>query len=233
MPVMLCPFMNSELGEARPYADFWRYVFANSDLGQGDIFAPQDCIGSGHLKMDQSTEWFAELKEAVKSKPGLHFWADIETFEETDWTAAPLDRFVHQMVNLRPFVEDYITFAYSHYYSPNNTDPGYQKTLQTYVQTGQLDTRPPTVPTNLMAKRQGKRAMLLTWDAASDKVGICGYNIFRNGKLISRHQVPRKGEQPDFRATAFEDKKPPRRGKLAYEIQAYDFAGNTSEKIAF
>lgn len=231
MPVMLCPFMNHKVGEAQPYADLWKYVFANTDLGKGDIFAPQDCIGAGGLNLDIYQDWFARLKKAVDSKPGLSFWVDTETFVQEDWTAGTIDRFVRQLKDLRPYVKDYVTFAYSHYYSPNNTAPGYHETLKQYVKTGTLESEPPTAPTNLQARRQEDGSVILTWDAAKDNVGVCGYEIYRNGTRISRHQVPRHGEKPGFQPTLFVDKEPTSILDLSYDVVAYDFAGNKAPRL--
>src|SRR5690606_17006748 len=61
MPIMLAPFMNYRLGSAKEYADMWKQVFAQTRFKAGDIFAPQDCVGAGGLKLELVSEWFAEL----------------------------------------------------------------------------------------------------------------------------------------------------------------------------
>ncbi|HEY3415004.1 MAG TPA: DUF4434 domain-containing protein [Armatimonadota bacterium] len=231
MPVMLCPFMNYRLGTPALYRGFWERVFASCALGRGDIFAPQDCVGAGGLTLDNFAQWFAALRKAVDTKPGLVFWSDTETFYQDDWTSATLNRFVRQLKGVQPYVEGSITFAWSHYYSPNNVDAGWQKTYAGYVRTGKLESVPPSTPRHLRAARQANGTVRVTWEASTDNVGICGYYVFRNGVRVSRQQgskglTNRKGPQTTYidRPTA----QPPR---ASYEVQAYDFAGNVSRRV--
>jgi hypothetical protein len=85
LPVMLCPFMNYRLGTPDEYRAMWTDVFANCALGKGDIFAPQDCVGAGGLRLQDVDAWFAALKKAVATRPDLRFWSDTETFIQEDW----------------------------------------------------------------------------------------------------------------------------------------------------
>ncbi len=193
MPVMLCPFMNYRVGvNANGYRDLWKYVFANTSLGKGDIFCPQDCVGAGGLTLDKLAEWFAALKQAVDSKPGLRFWVDTETFDQTDWTSGTMDRLVQQLRLVRPYVDTAITFAWSHYYSPNNAAAGWQKTWKDYMANRKLDAQPPTEPVNFKILRQGDGSVRVSWLPSSDNIGVCGYDIYRNGTRITRHQSGRE-----------------------------------------
>ncbi|HEY3266937.1 MAG TPA: DUF4434 domain-containing protein [Armatimonadota bacterium] len=223
MPVMLCPFMNYRLGSPEQYRDTWAWVFAHCSLGQGDIFAPQDCVGAGGTTIDNFVPWLAALKQAVDSKPGLRFWTDAETFDQADWTAAPLNRFIRQLKGAQPYVEHSVTFAYSHYYSPVSCAPGWQKTLADYVRTGKLETQPPTPPTYLKAAR-GTGRIALTWNKSKDNVGVASYAVLRDGVRIARIQASKTSPIP---AAAFTDTSAPA-GEVRYAVQACDFAGNSS-----
>ena len=72
-------------------------------------------MGAGGLELGMVDEWFSLMNEAVKTKPGLQFWSDAETFGQRFWTSAPPDRFVEQVKIVNPYVSNIITFAYSHY----------------------------------------------------------------------------------------------------------------------
>ena len=46
------------------------------------------------------------------------------------------------------------------------------------------DTRPPTVPTNLVAAVVSSTQIDLSWDASTDNMGVGGYRIYRNGIYV-------------------------------------------------
>jgi hypothetical protein len=236
MPVMLCPFMNYRLGRPEAYAEMWKTVLANTALGKGDIFAPQDCVGAGGLTLDNFAAWFAALREAAATKPGLRFWSDTETFNQEDWTSATLDRFVTQLKGVQPYVEKSLTFAYSHYYSPNAVAPGYHRTLREYVRTGRLEASPPSAPTEARAERLEDGRVVVRWRAAADNIGVAGYYIFRDDQRIARAATGRDARTgdpfppPPGAPLEFVDKGAPREGMPVYAVQAYDFAGNVSPK---
>lgn len=229
LPVMLCPFMNAIVGKPEAYQAFWTTVFARTALSDGDIFCPQDSVGAGGLKLEQVPAWFAALRKAVDTKPGLRFWSDTETFDQRDWTSAPLNRFVAQMKSVQPYVERCLTFAYSHYYSPNTVNPGYQRTYKEYVRSGKLDDVSPSQPAEFQAKKRAGD-VLLWWKASTDNVGVCGYVISRNGSPVHRMQLPRTPD-PKLMWLEWTDTNAPIGPTTVYAVQAYDFAGNLSAGV--
>ena len=48
------------------------------------------------------------------------------------------------------------------------------------------DTQPPTAPTGLAASSVTQTALTLRWVAATDNVGVSGYNIYRSGTLLGQ-----------------------------------------------
>ena len=211
----------------------WKYVLTNSGLKAGDVFSPQDCIGSQKLKMDNYTQWFAALRKAADSVPGLRFWANTETFDISDWTSAPIKRFIRQMNDVSPYVDDWVTFAYSHYYSPNVIMPGYHQTYMDYVKTGVLEEIPPTAPASLSVQVMSDGRIKLEWEPATDNVGVCGYYIFKNGHKVAKTQAlragsPRKVEGP---ATSIILEEIQFWETDVFEVQTFDFAGNVSGKV--
>lgn len=238
LPFLFCPFMNYRLGTATQYRDFWTRVFARTHLRPGDIFAPQDCVGAGGLTMDNFTTWFAELRKAVDTKPGLLFWSDAETFVQADWSSAPLNRFVRQLQGVAPYVDNIISFAYTHYYSPNLVDPGFHRTYVDYVQSGgRLDSQPPSPPANVRAavltSEYGPPAVSLEWDAARDNLGVYSYTVYRDGRAVATTQVARPGHPDDVLFLLnFVDTNLQAGHTYRYEVRATDFAGNASAPSA-
>ena len=50
---------------------------------------------------------------------------------------------------------------------------------------GNQDTQAPTAPTNLTASAVTETTLTLTWNASTDNVGVTGYDVYRNGVLIT------------------------------------------------
>lgn len=235
LPLMLSPFMNSIYGSAEEYAKNWAYLFKHTDLGKGDIFCPQDSVGGGGLKIDEVDHWFAELRKAVDTKAGLLFWANTETFNHLNWSSAPLNRFIRQMEIEKPYVDNIITFAYCHYYSPNNIDKGFHETYLKYVKSGRLENRKPTPPKKVKVREVGENKFLISWYPARDNIGIYGYEVYRDKKLIFTTNVDRifkgkKGKKEGL-VMSYIDKVPlkDKFKELSYEVRAIDFAGNISK----
>lgn len=231
LPFMLSPFMNSNYGKPKEYAENWAYLFKNTELGKGDVFCPQDSVGGGGLNIHEVEDWFSELKKAVDTKPGLLFWANVETFNHKNWSSAPLNRFIKQMEIVHPYVSNIITFSYSHYYSPNNIDIGFHSNYLDYVRNCKLEKQKPSMPKDLKVQRVGLNKFLITWKASEDNNGIYGYNLYRDGRIIYSTNVQRvyggvkKGILMKFIDKCF------LKGKITnitYAVRAVDFAGNLS-----
>ncbi len=140
MPVMLSPFVTQWGCDAKKAGEEWTKVFEVANFREGDIFCCQDAVGAGHITIDMLDGYFSELKKAVDTEPGLHFWANSEDFT-TDYQSADLNRFVRQMNIAEPYVEGYVTFAYSHYYAKDyNGKGGYHEAYKHYYNTGDTGT---------------------------------------------------------------------------------------------
>jgi len=136
MPLMLSPFVISGVSPAATCAA-WSAVFANTRFRAGDIFCCQDSVGAGHIGMKDLDRYFAAMKAAADTKPGLAFWANNENFTAADWSSAPLSRFVEQMKITSKYVEKHVTFAYSHYYAPDMGKAEYHEAYLRYRLTGE------------------------------------------------------------------------------------------------
>ncbi|WP_197260053.1 carbohydrate-binding protein [Paenibacillus dendritiformis] len=83
------------------------------------------------------------------------------------------------------------------------------------------DTEPPAAPANLAATGFTATSVSLSWNAASDNVGVTGYEVYRNGALagttaLTSHTV--KGLTPDT--------------TYSFTVKAKDAAGNASDPSA-
>ncbi|OFX30924.1 MAG: hypothetical protein A2W92_07270 [Bacteroidetes bacterium GWA2_42_15] len=227
MPFMLCPFVNYRIGNSQDNRDMWQYVFSGTHFREGDIFAPQDCVGAGGLELGMVDKWFSDMKEAVKSKPGLLFWSDAETFDQRFWTSATLDRFVEQMETVKPYVSNIISFAYSHYYSPFQTTKGFHETYLEYVKTGTLPMNAIPEPVeNLIAYANSEGKLNLSWKEPKNKKNLAGYYIFKDNQLIGNLQY----KNEDQYITGFQDKSSEVKVKCQYEVCSYTCSGITSTK---
>jgi hypothetical protein len=230
LPVMWCPFMNSNLGTPQPYETMWENVFAGLHTSAGDIFCPQDCVGAGGLKLNQVASWFSALRKAVSTKPGLAMWSDVETFDLSDNTTATMDRVISQLKIEQPFVDNYITWEFCYYDSPFNIDPGFYKTYMGYFNTGSLEIIPPSTPANFTAVLQKNGDVVLNWDESKDNIGVCGYYVYRNGIMICKKQVPinRRHKKINPSLTNLTDVFLHSNTDYSYQVKAYDFANNLS-----
>lgn len=232
LPILLSPFMNSSCGTAKEYANNWTYFFAHTDLIKGDIFCVQDAVGSGRLSLNEVNPWFTALRKSVNSKPGLLFWANAENFDYVNNSSVPINRFVEQLKLESPCVDNIVTFSYSHYYSPNNIDKGFQMAYYDYVSNGKLSVHKPKSPENLAVKTLNKNEFLVSWEAPKDNDDICGYNVYRDGILVFNTTVQRRyGGDPKGIYMNFTDRPLLKNNMYScnYEVKSFDFYGNLSD----
>ncbi len=85
------------------------------------------------------------------------------------------------------------------------------------VQTG--DGIAPTSPDNLQVERQGDQSVRLTWSAASDNVGVAGYRVLRDGRLLATALL-----------TEFIDHSVESGNNYVYTVRAQDARGNLSDE---
>ena len=83
------------------------------------------------------------------------------------------------------------------------------------------DTTAPTVPTSLVATAASSSQINLSWNAATDNVGVAGYRLTRNGSVIA-----------STTATTFSDAGLAPQTAYTYSVAAFDAAGNTSAASA-
>ncbi len=90
------------------------------------------------------------------------------------------------------------------------------------VMTYRADTEPPTAPTGLTATANGSTRVDLTWTAASDNLGVTGYEVYRDGTQVATvGTVTAYGDSGLAPGTAY-----------SYTVRARDAAGNRSPTSA-
>jgi len=83
------------------------------------------------------------------------------------------------------------------------------------------DTIPPTTPTSLQANPISSSQINLTWTAATDNVGVIGYNVYRDGSLnpIDTSPTPSYSDSGLIASRTY-----------SYEVSAFDATGNEGSK---
>ncbi|GAA3881494.1 hypothetical protein GCM10022381_24690 [Leifsonia kafniensis] len=82
-----------------------------------------------------------------------------------------------------------------------------------------LDTTAPSVPTALAASATTSAGTTLTWVLSTDNVAVTGYEIYRNGALVTTIEAP---------ATTYTDTGLTASTTYTYTVKARDAAGNVS-----
>ncbi len=88
---------------------------------------------------------------------------------------------------------------------------------------GPADTTAPTVPTGLRATAKTATSVSLAWTAATDDVGVTGYDVYRDGTKVGAAPVT---------GTTFTDTGLSASTAYGYTVRARDAAGNVSAASA-
>ncbi len=243
LPLLLSPFYAQYLamGPVTTLTNLVRFL-NKVNFRDGDIFAVQDAVGAKWVEEKNLEMTWKLYKAAVDScDKDIKLWANCENFslafadtavdgiftrpatENTVSVTETLDRYVWQMNTASKYAENIIVFSYNHYYSPSLVNPAFNKTYIDYVKNGYiLETEKPSAPKNFTA--EAENGVTLTWEAAEDNMGIAYYRIEKDGKFLSRVEIFYGYE---------ELKLTDENGSLGsvYTIEAYDAAGNVSEKV--
>jgi chitodextrinase len=80
-----------------------------------------------------------------------------------------------------------------------------------------VDAQAPTVPGTLTATAAGSTQVNLSWGASTDNVGVTGYEVFRNGALLTTTTGTTHTDTPVSAGSTY-----------SYQVRALDAAGNRS-----
>lgn len=227
MPMMLSPFLSASYTTAAQAGETWEKIFAKTRFRPGDIFCCQDSVGAGYISLDQLDGYYRALKKAVDTKPGLHFWANNEDFTQSDWTSAPLNRFVRQMEIASNYVEAHVTFAYSHYQNPDVGKTGNHLAYKTYFETGKIPACSLPAPELVCTAEDGGTRVTVKGSFANGDKTAWRVHIKKNGKAFRTIDLSAKydSETMEF---SFSDANLDGSGTVEYEVYIEDYYGNFS-----
>jgi len=144
MPMLLSPYNAWFFGEPEALEEPLKKSFALTHFRPGDVFCPQDCLGTEIVHWDDSPKFFAVMKRAVDTVDGLRLWSNCENFkadvpkEQLGSIPCKVSRFVEQMKLISDYVSCYATFVYSNFAPDTSGNPYFQKLYCDYVKTGKV-----------------------------------------------------------------------------------------------
>ncbi len=196
----------------------WEYILGNSPL---DILALQDGVGAGHATASQLPAWYQATQTAIcHSANHMLFWSDAETYVNgSGFNPMSTRQLVTDMTAEDPYVSNFLSFSFNHYMSPQQVNPVFYNTYLNYLNTQTVETTPPTAPTSLSATAINSLTINLSWTASTDNIGIAGYQVYRNGVLVTTlYQT----------GTTYSDSQLNPSTAYTYQVLAFDGAGNIS-----
>ncbi len=230
MPMMLSPFVTASGPSPEKTGEMWEKVFAKADFRPGDIFCCQDSVGAGHITMDMLDDFYREIKEAVDTVEGFRFWANNEDFTQSDWTTAPLNRFVEQMNISAKYVEAHVTFAYSHYQNPDMGKEGQHLAYKTYYETGKIPASTMVAPEIEVESLASGSTVVIKGSIANKDSTVAGIRITKDGSLLHSFDFSSSYGKKEFKFE-FEDANLSGSGVAEYAVYGVDFYGNESPKV--
>jgi glucose/arabinose dehydrogenase/PKD repeat protein len=114
---------------------------------------------------------------------------------------------------LVPTFNDNVDFG-----SKEHTDPEKRPKLVVTYDAASQDAEPPTAPSNVAASASSPNRVDLSWNAASDNVGVAGYEVLRDGEIIATLGT----------VTAYADTGVEAETRYEYTVKALDPSGNRS-----
>lgn len=233
MPMMLSPFISAIGVSAEKTGDLWTDVFAKTNFREGDIFCCQDSVGAGHITIDMLDAYYREIKRAVDSKEGLHFWANNEDFTQSSWTTAPLDRFMEQMNISSKYVEAHITFAYSHHQHPDMGKTGHHLAYKYYYENGKLPTETTFgAPEVTFEAPDGGVSVSIHGKLANEDKSVKGFLVTKNGEELKMIDLSSSYGKANI-SFLLDDFNPSGSGVAQYTVCGVDYFGNYGPAFEF
>ncbi len=232
MPMMLSPFIMSSGADPEETGELWESLFAKVNFKNGDIFCCQDSVGAGHIGIDELDAYYREIKEAVDTKAGLRFWANNEDFTQESWSTAPLDRFVEQLRITSEYVEEHVTFAYSHYQNPDVGKTGYHLAYKAYFETGSLPENEFEAPTAKYTSLQNGAIVRINGSIANPNGTVAGIYISKNGEYVTYIDLSGSYGEQEYTFT-YTDTNISKKGLMKYSVCAVDYCGRYGEAFEF
>lgn len=129
--VMISPFFNTAGGlDVAGWQEMWTTILQRSEI---DIIALQDGMGVNHAKREELPTWFDATHTAIRES-GKHteLWADTETFTSENSPMMIADM-VGNMKVVQKYVDQYTSFSFNHYLSPQLESKEASKAYEDYL----------------------------------------------------------------------------------------------------
>lgn len=185
MPMLMSPYITDNVDAAKTQ-EFWTAVLADATLRDGDIFCCQDSVGAGHVTVDQMDGYFAAMKAAADTKPGLKFWANNEDFTP-EFKSADMGRFKQQLDITHKYADTHISFAFCHYRNPDMGKTAAYEAYKHYYETGELVKKVDASPTVTMESVQQGFYVNFTVEIDNSAGDIYAVFITKDGEEIYKH----------------------------------------------
>jgi hypothetical protein len=126
---------------------------------------------------------------------------------------------------VRDYVDRYVAFSFNHYMSPQQQWGNYHRTYLQYLSTGAVDQTPPSTPSRLVARAESYNSVRLDWSPSTDNMGVAGYVVYRDNKVLRTIYLPDPDVCSGFRD---HDNSIAKGTGYEYRVVAFDAAGNKS-----
>ena len=165
---------------------------------------------------------------AIQSPPVGYDYADGQYWDDTDFTLPSGATYAEVRLYYQTISRDYVEFLRDENVTNDWGQRFYNAWLSAGKSTPELmamatwgtpppDTTPPTAPTSLTAAAASRSQVNLSWQVASDNLGVAGYFIYRDSQQVAQTT-----------ATSFSDKGLKGNTLYCYYVTAYDAAANQS-----
>ncbi len=233
MPFLMSPYFCdfAPYSNAVDTAAAWDKIFSGINFRKGDIFCPQDCVGSGLANINDFTDYYAEFKKVVDKHENLAFWGNPEDFVQANWSSAPITRYVLQLEKASQYVEGFISFAYSHYYAPDICGTArFHDDYVNYYNTGVVEyygENLAPVPVSLTCA-VGSTGIKLEAVFDNCKYGIARVEFYRGDELATTIFPAKDAYGEATKTFSATDNSVPENIEYTYTAKAYAFSGETA-----
>lgn len=237
MPFLISPYFTdkNDYPDAAETAQGWDRIFSGLTFRKGDIFCPQDCVGSQLASIKTFVDYYTELKKVIDKYENLSLWGNPETFKQANWTTAPMTRYAKQLELAAPLVEGFISYSYCHYYAPDikGTDDCHRAYLQ-YYNTGKVDYFSDNKNAILSetAYEPLPTGVEITADFVNSKYGISHMEVYRDDVPVGTVHTTEQDQAKQTISYSFKDISVPVSGSYVYTLKAIDFMEDVVGEIS-
>ncbi len=261
MPLLFSPYINifgygfASINVDR-FTEYYTEVLSRIPFRNGDMLCPQDSCGGGGCDPAHLEEWTKAYRNAVDRSNAIRgtellLGTNAEMFTSPDAYrmtnphgvsyvgTKTVDDFAKRLEIAEPYVDSLFCFAYPHHYSPYNAMPEFHENFVHYLQTGEIETEPPTPPTVIKTEivtAEDAQQLKLSIHGMTDNTAVAQTNIYKNGKLydylVAGVAIGGNGEnatQHDWIDYEFDVQNE----TAVYEFECIDVCGNISQKSAY